>query len=267
MQPITRGEFVRFQRFILDHAGITLADSKQALVTGRLGKRLNHHHIESFGEYCDLLQGGTAPDEVQIAVDLLTTNETYFFREGQHFERLRDHALAARSSGRAYHVWSAASSTGEEPYSIAMVLAECLGSAPWDVLGTDISMRVLQDAVDGVYTLERARKMPPELMRKYCLKGTDEHAGRIMIQRSLRERVSFGQLNLNEPLPDIGKFDFVFLRNVMIYFSDDTKRQVVARVVSTLRPGGCLCVGHSESLTHLSDALEPVAPSMYRKPV
>ncbi|WP_088279359.1 protein-glutamate O-methyltransferase CheR [Ideonella sp. A 288] len=260
---LSDAEFARFQRFIFDAAGITLGAAKKPLVTGRLGKRLAVYGLSSYAEYFRLLSSGQHPDETQMAVDLLTTNETYFFREAQHFERLREHALAARQDGRPYRVWSAASSSGEEAYSIAMVLAECLGGAPWEVLGTDISLRVLQDAVRGLYTMERARHLPPELMRRHCLKGTDEHAGRLMVRPELRARVSFGQVNLNEPLPALGRFDFVFLRNVMIYFSDDTKRQVVARVVSTLAPGGCLCVGHSESLNHLTDALRTVAPSMY----
>ena len=265
MQPITRGEFVRFQRFILDHAGITLADSKQALVTGRLGKRLNHHHIESYGEYCDLLQGGTAPDEVQIAVDLLTTNETYFFREPKHFEFLREQAVTARAAGRGFRVWSAASSSGEEAYSVAMVLADCLGEAPWEVLGTDISLQVLQRAARGVYPMERARHVPPAFLRRFCLKGTDRFDGTLLISKDLRRRVRFGQVNLNEPLPDVGTFDLVLLRNVMIYFSNETKQGVVSRVATTIRHGGHFCIGHSETLNGLNHALEQLAPSIYRR--
>jgi chemotaxis protein methyltransferase CheR len=263
--PINDAEFARFQRFIFDAAGITLGNAKKPLVTGRLGKRLAAHQLSSFGDYLQLITSGQHPDEHQLAVDLLTTNETYFFRESRHFDSLREHALATRQPGQVYRVWSAASSTGEEVYGVAMVLAEALGEAPWEVLGTDISLRVLQDAVRGVYTMERARHLPPELMRRYCLKGTDEHAGRLMISRELRERVSFGQVNLNQALPDLGRFDFVFLRNVMIYFNDETKRQVVARVVSTLKPGGCLCVGHSESLHGLTDAVQALAPALYRR--
>ncbi len=262
---LTDAEFARFQRFIFDAAGITLGPAKKALVSGRLGRRLAEHGLPSYSRYLDLLHAGKHPAEVQIAIDLLTTNETYFFREAKHFERLREHAAAARSGSQPYRVWSAASSSGEEAYSIAMVLADCMGASPWQVLGTDISMRVLQDAVRGVYTMERARHLPPELLRRHCLKGTDEHEGKLLIRRELRQHVSFGQVNLNEPLPDLGRFDFIFLRNVMIYFNDDTKRPVLSRVIATLQPGGLLCVGHSESLNNLTDAVVAVAPALYRK--
>jgi chemotaxis protein methyltransferase CheR len=259
-------DFARVQRFIFAAAGITLGPAKKALVTGRLGRRLAEHGLSAWRPYLELLESGAQPDEVQLAVDLLTTNETYFFREARHLEALRGIAAAAASTGAPFRVWSAACSSGEEAYSIAMVLDECRGGAPWQVLGTDISRRVLHDAVRGVYTMERARHLSREQLSRHCLKGTDEHEGRLLVRRELRRNVSFGQLNLNEPLPDIGRFDFIFLRNVMIYFSEETKRQVVARVISVLQPGGHLCVGHSESLNGLSDAVVAVAPAMYRKP-
>jgi chemotaxis protein methyltransferase CheR len=166
-----------------------------------------------------------------------------------------------------FRVWSAASSSGEEAYSIAMVLADCMETTPWEVLGTDISTHVLKGAAKALYTMERARHVPPEYLRRFCLKGSGEHEGKLLIDRSLRSHVLFRQVNLNSPLPRLGQFDFVFLRNVMIYFSDDTKREVVARVISTLKPGGYFFVGHSESLNGISDAVDSVAPSIYRKPV
>ena len=261
-------DFARVQRFIFAAAGITLGPSKKALVTGRLGRRLAEHGLTAWRPYLELLESGAQPDEVQIAIDLLTTNETYFFREARHLEALRGIAAAAAAAAPAatFRVWSAACSSGEEVYSIAMVLDECRGSAPWQVLGTDISRRVLHDAVRGIYTMERARHLSHDQLARHCLKGTDEHEGRLLVRRELRRNVSFGQLNLNEPLPDLGRFDVIFLRNVMIYFSEDTKRQVVARVLSVLQPGGHLCVGHSESLNGLTDAVAAVAPAMYRKP-
>jgi chemotaxis protein methyltransferase CheR len=267
MRPITEAEFNRFQRFIFNAAGITLSEVKQALVSGRLGKRLAQHQLDTFGEYFEMLSSGQHPDEVQIAVDLLTTNETYFFRETKHFDFLREQALATRARGQAFRVWSAASSSGEEAYSVAMVLADCLGGAPWDVLGTDISTQVLQQAARAVYSMERARHVPPEYLRRYCLKGTGDYAGRLLIERSLRGRVRFAQVNLNVPLPDLGSFDLILLRNVMIYFNDETKRGVVARVTAMLKPGGHFFVGHSESLNGISNAVEQVAPSIYRRPV
>lgn len=265
MRPISDQEFAQFQRFIFDAAGITLSSSKQALVSGRLAKRLAVHHFETFSEYFQLLVSGQHSDEVQMAVDLLTTNETYFFREIKHFDFLREKALQARGRGQMFRVWSAASSSGEEAYSIAMVLADCLGDGPWEVLGTDISTRVLQSAARALYPMERARHMPPAYLRRFCLKGHGEHDGSLLIERNLRQRVHFRHANLNAALPEMGQFDIIFLRNVMIYFSDDTKRQVVARVLSPLKPGGHFCIGHSESLNDISEAVRPMAPSIYCK--
>ena len=266
MNTITDAEFGRFQRFIYDAAGITLSAAKKALVCGRLSKRLQANHLSNYTEYFELISSGNAAGEAQTAVDLLTTNETYFFREPKHFELLRELAQAAASRAQAFRVWSAASSTGEECYSIAMVLADCLGSAAWDVVGTDISTRVLQRARAGHYPLERTRHIPPGYLKRFCLRGTDEQEGTLLVERPLRSRVSFAQVNLNTRLPRLGSFDVIFLRNVMIYFNGDTKRQVVARVLSLLKPGGHLCIGHSESLNEISGAVQQVAPSIYRRP-
>lgn len=265
MKPITDAELAQFQRFIFDEAGISLSAAKKALVMGRLGKRLAHHHLESFGDYFRLLESGQHPDEVQTAVDLLTTNETYFFREIKHFEFLREQALAARQRGQAFRVWSAASSSGEEAYSIAMVLAESMGSTPWEVVGTDISTRMVHDARRALYAMDRARHVPDDFLRKYCRKGIDQYTGKLLIDRSLRNRVRFVHANLNAPLPEIGRFDVIFLRNVMIYFNNETKQQVVNRVASLLKPDGYFLVGHSESLNDVTQAVRSVAPAIYRK--
>jgi len=265
MKPISDTELAQFRRFIFEAAGITMSEQKKALVEGRLGKRLTLHGLESFGQYFHLLTSGEHPDEVQVAVDLLTTNETYFFREIKHFEFLRTQALAARARAQPFRVWSAASSSGEEAYSIAMVLADCMETTPWEVLGTDISTQVLKGAARALYTMERARHIPPDYLRRFCLKGSGEHQGKLLIERNLRSRVLFRQLNLNAALPNLGQFDLIFLRNVMIYFSDDTKREVVARVISAMKPSGFFCVGHSESLNNITNVMEPVAPSIYRK--
>lgn len=264
MRPITDIELTQFQRFIYDQAGISLSAAKKALVMGRLGKRLSHHQLTSFGEYFQLLSSGRYPDEVQMAVDLLTTNETYFFREIKHFDFLRKQA-AAHQRGQMFRVWSAASSSGEEAYSIAMVLADCMGTTPWEVVGTDISTRMVQDAERAVFTLERARHVPPDYLRRYCLKGTAEYEGKLLIERGLRSRVKFRYANLNAALPELGKFDVIFLRNVMIYFSTDTKQQVVNRVASALKPDGYFLVGHSESLNDVTQAVRAVAPAIYQK--
>jgi chemotaxis protein methyltransferase CheR len=265
MKSITDTELTQFRRFIYDAAGITMSEQKKALVEGRLAKRLNTHGLESFSQYYQYLSSGEHPDEVQVAVDLLTTNETYFFREIKHFEFLRTQALAARNRVQPFRVWSAASSSGEEAYSIAMVLADCMESTPWEVLGTDISTQVLKGAARALYTMERARHIPQDYLRRFCLKGAGEHQGKLLIDRNLRSRVLFRHVNLNVPLPNIGQFDMIFLRNVMIYFSDDTKREVVARVIATMKPNGFFCVGHSESLNNISGAVESVAASIYRR--
>ena len=266
--PISEREFAQFQRFIFDIAGITMSDAKKALVSGRLAKRLAHHGMATYEAYLGMLSSGRHQDEVQIAVDLLTTNETYFFREARHFELLKATAEAARPNVRAgapFRVWSAACSSGEEPYSIAMVLADTLGNAPWEVIGSDISTRVLARSRTGHYPMERAAHVPPDYLRRFCLKGIAEQQGTLLVERGLRSRVQFRQVNLNAALPDLGAFDMVFLRNVMIYFNGDTKRQVVARVTAPLKPGGHFLIGHSETLNEISDAVRPVMPSVYRK--
>ncbi len=261
---ITEREFSQFQGFIFDAAGISLQANKTALVSGRLAQRLAQHKLDSFGAYFRLLKSGHAPDEVQTAVDLLTTNETYFFREPRHFEFLREQALAWREPG-ALRVWSAACSSGEEPYSMAMVLASCLPGQRWEVLGSDISTRVLQRARSGHYPDQRARMVPPAHLQRYCLKGAGEQEGTMLVARELRERVRFEQINLNQALPQVGQFDIIFLRNVMIYFSDATKRDVVNRLLAQLKPGGHFCIGHAETLNQLGTTLEQVAPAIYRK--
>lgn len=266
MNTITDVEFGRFQRFIFDAAGITLSAGKKALVCGRLAKRLQANQLNTYTEYIELLSSGKSANEVQTAVDLLTTNETYFFREPKHFELLRELALHAASRSQPFRVWSAASSTGEECYSIAMVLADCLGNAAWEVVGSDISSRVLERARAGHYPLERTQHIPPTYLKRFCLKGHGEQEGTLLIDRQLRSRVSFAQVNLNTELPRLGSFDLIFLRNVMIYFNGDTKRAVVERVLAALKPGGHFFIGHSESLNEISTAVQPVAPSIYRKP-
>ncbi len=266
MNTITDTEFSHFQRFIFQAAGITLSPGKKALVCGRLAKRLQANELSNYTEYFELLSSGKAATEVQTAVDLLTTNETYFFREPKHFDLLRSLATAAASKPQPFRVWSAASSSGEECYSIAMVLADCLGTSAWEVVGSDISQRVLQRARAGHYPVERTRHIPPAYLKRFCLKGMGEQEGTVLVERPLRARVNFAQVNLNTELPKaLGMFDVIFLRNVMIYFNGDTKRQVVARVLSLLKPGGHFCIGHSESLNEINNEVLQVAPSIYRK--
>lgn len=267
MHTITDAEFDQFQRFIHREAGITLTPAKKTLVCSRLSKRLQAHALGSYGEYFRLLSSPEGTAEAQTAVDLLTTNETYFFREARHFDVLRRLAEAHRGRAQPFRVWSAACSSGEECYTIAMVLADVLGTdAAWEITGTDISMRVLKRARAGHYPLERCRHIPPPMLKRWCLRGGGPYQGTLLVDAALRRRVQFAQVNLNAELPALGPFDAVFLRNVMIYFNGDTKREVVARVLSRLKPGGHFFIGHSETLNDITDAVDGVAPSLYRKP-
>jgi len=262
---ISDQEFAHFQRFIFEAAGITLADSKKMLVSSRLGSRVQHHELGSFAQYFKLLNSGTSPAEVQIAIDLLTTNETYFFREPRHFEFLEKQLAAMPARQQPLRIWSAAGSTGEEAYSIAMLLEDRFQGRPWEIVASDISTRVLDRARAGHYPMERARNVPRAYLQRFCLKGTGKQQDTLLVDRSLRSKVNFLQINLNDRLPALGTFDFVFLRNVLIYFNTQTKREVVARALSVLQPGGWLFIGHSENLNGISEAVKPAAPSIYRK--
>lgn len=261
---LTDREFRQFRELIYRIAGINLSDTKKPLVTGRLTKRVRQHGYQSFSTYFETLMQDK--DELQIAVDLLTTNETYFFRESKHMDFLANKLLPHHLPGRPFRIWSAASSSGEEAYSLAMVLADKLADRPWEVVGSDISTRVLEKARRGHYSLERTSGIPRPYLKRFCLKGIGPETGTFKVDRMLRDRVSFYQVNLIEPLPQLGHFDVIFLRNVMIYFDIDTKRQVVNRLLPLLRPGGYFFVSHSESLNGVSDALKLVSPSIYRKP-
>jgi chemotaxis protein methyltransferase CheR len=260
---ITNQEFSLFQKLIYRLAGINMADSKKPLLVGRLSRRLRHYGLERFTDYYRLVTGGDQAEELQLMVDLLTTNETYFFREAAHFDVLRDFAASRR--GQPFRVWSGASSSGEEPYTIAMVLAETLGlRAQWDIVASDISLTVLERAKTGLYPMERGSGIPPELLKKYCMKGVRSQAGNFLVAESLRERVDFRQINLIAPdARDIGKFDVIFLRNVMIYFDNETKRKVIANMVPHLGADGLFIVGHSETLTGITDELVTVRPTLY----
>jgi chemotaxis protein methyltransferase CheR len=264
---ITDREFAQFQLFIFEAAGITLSDTKKSLVNGRLAKRLKHLDLASYGDYFRLISSGKDSDEVQMAIDLLTTNETYFFREPQHFEFMKGELAKDVQYAKPLRVWSAAASTGEEPYSIAMSLEDCLGSLgrPWEIVASDISMRVLERAATGHYSTMRTGGIPHHYLRKYCLKGAGDQAGTMLVDRKLRQHVQFRQINLNSALPQLGTFDFIFLRNVLLYFNLQTKRQVVDRVLSMLKPGGWIFISHTETLHDISDAVNAVRPAIYRK--
>jgi chemotaxis protein methyltransferase CheR len=265
---ITDQEFALFQRLIYKIAGISLNDSKKVLLVGRLTRRLKVYEFGTFTQYYRMLATGDHSEELQTMVDLLTTNETYFFREPKHFEFLRDEIIKKRSSPATFRVWSAASSSGEEIYTLAMVLADSLPSTPWEIVGSDISTQVLAKAATGHYSLARTEGIPPAFMKKYCLKGVRAHAGTFLIAPELRKRTSFYQINLTQPVDaDIGDFEVIFLRNVMIYFDPETKAKVVNHLLPRLKRGGHLIIGHSETLNGLKiDPLDTIRPTIYRKP-
>lgn len=264
---ISDQEFALFQRLIYKLAGIHLSEAKKVLLVGRLGKRLKALQLASFGEYYRLLASGQHPDELQTMVDLLTTNETYFFREPKHFEFLRDEILHKYRDTAPFRIWSAASSTGEEAYTLAMLLAEYLPTNDWRVFGSDISTQVLAKARRGHYPLERNEGIPPAFLKKYCLKGVRSQAGTFLIAAALRARVEFRQINLTQPIdPAIGEFQAIFLRNVMIYFDLATKTKVIHHLLPRLMPGGHLFIGHSETLSGIATPLVMVRPTIYRKP-
>ena len=263
--PITDGEFAQVRDLAMRVAGISIAASKKALIVGLWSKRLHHHRLTNFKDYLALLSGSSAGEEPQIALDLLTTNETNFFREPKHFDFIRSQVLSAVRPGNRFRVWSAACSSGEEPYSVAMLLADQLSNGPWDVLGTDISSRVLDTARAGLYELNRSNPIPRNYLQRYCLKGNGPHAGQFLIDRAVRERVQFSRANLNEPLSDYGQFDVIMLRNVMIYFDARTKERVVKHLLPALKPGGYFIIGHCDTLAGVSHALATISASVYRK--
>ncbi|MFZ2853029.1 MAG: protein-glutamate O-methyltransferase CheR [Rhodocyclaceae bacterium] len=265
---ITDQEFALFQRLIYKIAGISLSDAKKVLLVGRLTRRLKQYDFSTFTQYYRMLASGEHADELQTMVDLLTTNETYFFREPKHFDFLRDEIVHKRKSSATFRVWSAASSTGEEIYTLAMTLADSLPNTPWEIVGSDISTQVLAKAATGHYSLARTEGIPPAFMKKYCLKGVRSHAGSFLIAPELRKRTSFHQINLTQPVDaDIGEFEVIFLRNVMIYFDPQTKAKVVNNLLPRLKRGGHFIIGHSETLSGLAiGPLESVRPTIYRKP-
>lgn len=261
---ITEQEFGKFRELIFQKAGISMSAAKKTLVAGRLAKRLNFHKQSSYMDYYNMVTRKGSEAELQVVIDLLTTNETHFFREPKHFDFMRDRVLAGRPKSRPLRVWSAASSTGEEPYSIAMQLADLLGDAPWEIVASDLSTQVLEKAKRGLFSMQRAEEIPKEYLTRFCMKGTGNSEGSFLVSRELRSRVTFMQINLNEPFPKLGEFDVIFLRNVMIYFDNNTKREVVHRMLPLLKAGGHLLIGHSESLNGVTDAYRMIVPSVYQ---
>ena len=264
---LSEPEFEQFRGFLALEAGIDLGPHKRALVQSRLAPRLQSLRCSSFTEYWKTLQGVDAQPERERAINLLSTNETYFFREPQHFEWLQDRAAEiSRQRDDAVRVWSAACSTGEEAYTIAITLAEALGlQAPWYVYATDINTRVTRFAQRAIYPLARAQKTPIHLWKKYFQQGQDEYEGNIRVKPELARRVEFGNVNLlNSTASRARDFDVIILRNVLIYFNDETKQRVVEQLCNKLTDGGHLLIGHAEVIQRHRLPLVQEAPSRFR---
>ncbi|RVT52282.1 CheR family methyltransferase [Rubrivivax albus] len=271
MQALSAPTFNRIAALMYGAVGLSFNESKQSLISSRLAPRIQRLGLGSFEDYAALIESPDDGGEFQMAVDLLTTNETYFFREPAHFDLIEQ--VLGRERPRQVSVWSAASSFGDEAYSTGMLLADMhqqgrIG-ADWSILGTDISDRVLQSASAAIYPLDRMRHVPPERLKRHCLRGEGESEGLVQIQPRLRERVRFGQLNLCAPLDATlpgAPFDIVFLRNVLIYFDPPTKKAVTDRVLTQLRPGGLFFIGTAEGRIPCDTPLQSLAPGAFRKP-
>ena len=262
---ITDQEFAGFQSILSSSYGISLSSSKKTLVASRLSKRLREYDLRSYGEYLKLINSGEHPGEMQTAINLLTTNETYFFREPNHFKYLQTYLQERHSFGDHFRIWSAACSSGQEPYSVAMLLYACLGNRPWGIMASDINSQVIDTAKRGIYPISQADNIPDQYINQYCLKGVGAQSGYFIIDRLLRSRINYSFINLNSELPRIGEFDIIFLRNVMIYFNNDTKRHLIERLLRHLKRDGHLFIGHSESITGITNQLKMIAPAIYRR--
>jgi chemotaxis protein methyltransferase CheR len=265
-------EFLR--HLVYERSRINLGPEKRVLVATRLAKRLRELQLDSYAAYCAHLRSPAGEAELPVLIDYISTNHTHFFREPKHFEFL-EHKLLPEwrrnpvSRVEALRVWSAASSTGEEPYSIAIHLAEKFAAADagaWRIEATDISTRVLATGRQGIYTEEKISGIDPEVMRRHFQKGVGERAGQFRVKAELRARVNFHHLNLlNPPYPFTHPFHVIFCRNVMIYFDRPTQEALISHLVHCLVPGGYLLVGHSESLGNLKHGLKMIQPAVYQR--
>ncbi|MDC8444574.1 MAG: chemotaxis protein CheR [Nitrosomonas sp.] len=257
-------DFERVKKLIYNRAGISLSPSKQNMVYSRLAKRLRANGYSSFKHYLDSLE---SPDshEWEAFTNALTTNLTSFFREQHHFPILERHAEQRRNAGKI-HLWCSASSTGEEPYSMAISMAQAFNTLtpPVHILATDLDTHVLAKAKAGIYSIEKLEKLPKEKLRKFFLKGKGIHAGYAMVRPELRNMVTFRQLNLlDNGWPVRGPFDAIFCRNVMIYFDKQTQYKILQKFAPLLAPNGLLFAGHSESFQHAADLFKLREKTVY----
>jgi chemotaxis protein methyltransferase CheR len=259
----TEADFKRIRALIHSNAGISLSDHKRDMAYSRLARRLRARGLDSFRQYLELLETENDPAEWEAFTNALTTNLTAFFRESHHFPIL---AEFAKRRSMPFAVWCAASSTGEEPYSIAMTLIEALGhdARHASVLATDIDTQVLARAEAGVYAMEQVKTLSQERLKRFFLKGTGAHAGYAKVRPELRAMVKFAPLNLTDARYAVsGPFDAIFCRNVMIYFDKPTQGQVLERFVPLMKPDALLFAGHSENFTYVSQAFRLRGQTVY----
>jgi chemotaxis protein methyltransferase CheR len=260
--------FAEVRDFAYKTAGIELQDGKQEMVAARLWKRARVLGYDSAEAYFQAVRSDKSGDLELDILDALTTNFTSFFREPAHFDFLRGKILPVLRKRQQFTIWSAASSSGEEPYSIAVTLVEELGDAAYrqgHVRASDISTKVLRNAEAGIYPEERFRNLSADWKSRYLLRGKGEQAGNYRFRPEIRRMMQFVRINLMEPLPGEGPFPLIFLRNIMIYFDRPTQERVVAAMTAKLEPGGYLFVGHSESLNGIQHSLEHVQVAVYKK--
>ena len=255
---------------IYERCRIWLHSGKESLIRARLGKRLRAHGFSTLTEYCDFLRTQADEEEFTSVVDALTTNFTNFLREEDHFQFLVRQAIpeVLPPGERRFRVWSAACSSGEEPYSIAFYLSEHFPPGQgwqWQITASDISTQMLEAARQGVYSEERVRSIPPEWLRRYFQKGVGKWAGHYRVKRPLARHVEFRSINLIEPYEHKHCYETIFCRNVMIYFDRPTQEQLVNQLCRFLVPQGYLLIGHSESLNGLRVPLRCLRPSIYQK--
>jgi chemotaxis protein methyltransferase CheR len=273
---VSPDRFERLRELVYEHCGINLHQGKQELVRARIAKQLRVGGYPSADSYLDSVMADPDSEAFRELIDSLSTNLTSFFRESTHFDFLSQTFLPdlltrrAAQSGRRVRAWSAGCSTGEEPYSMAITLAEALGGrgGGWDarILATDISRRVLQQAQEGIYSSGRVGTVPPQIRSRYFNPTRQDGQTTYEVAPALRDLVRFNYLNLMEPWPFTGPFDFIFCRNVMIYFDKPTQQRLVNRFYEVLASGGLLFTGHSESLTGVSHPFRYVQPTIYAKP-
>ncbi len=270
---LTDEEFKRLSSLIYQESGIKLPPIKKVMLQSRLQKRLKHLGITSFKEYIDFLFSREGFDsEIIHMLDVVSTNKTDFFREPAHFEFLSQEFLPQyylQNKTAPLKLWSAGCSSGEEPYTLAMVLLEFAENHPgfsFSIFASDISTRILQTAIDAIYKEEKVEVIPLTLKRKYLLRSKDRQNPTVKIAPHVRAKVNFARLNLMDSQYDTKDiFDIVFCRNVLIYFDRLTQESVINKLCSRIKPGGYLILGHSESILSMNVALKQVKPTIYRK--